>query len=205
MGDSGRNAEPESGRGNGGTQSKLALVSEFAGVALALAALIVSIIAMTWQTETAREQTELTAEQKDLAADQRDLEASQAEEARLPKVSYWMLPVSPTDSGGGLLYIVNRDKDAITWFYIQAGGQQGSLNFVPSCTRTTIPLSQEIVNQMGSDTDGWAAHFRSGEEWWTFDNDSFRVLKSEVPSIQTDEPSLSWTGVEFTPEPDCET
>ncbi|MFE6040373.1 hypothetical protein [Streptomyces sp. NPDC056452] len=190
--------EPQSGDR---TRSRLASVPGFASATLALAALVVSIIAMVMQKDTAEEQTKLGVEQKELTREQTNLENRRDAEAARPKVSYWLLP---TGSGDGILHIINKDKDPMTWFYIEAGGTQGSLNFVPPCTRTSIQLSPELVELFTADTDGWTARFHSAGKWWTFDK-AWQVIRDTGLPSRSDVPELSWAGVTFTPEPDCET
>ena len=200
MGTTGTNIGPEPD-GDDGSRWKIALIPEFASAALALAALVVSIIAMVWQTSTAQEQTRLTAEQKELAEDQRDLEQARADEESLPKVSSWLRP-GAEPSSGAYLYIINKDKDALTWFYIKVRDQLVSLRFVPPCTRTILPLSPEEVEVFASDADGWSVFFQSAGAWWTFDH-ALRVVEGVRPFGEA--ASLNWSAAQFTSEPECET
>ncbi|MEU1916044.1 hypothetical protein [Streptomyces massasporeus] len=200
MGATGTNVGPEPD-GDDGSRWKLALIPEFASVALALAALVVSIIAMVWQTDTAQEQTRLTAEQKELAEDQRDLEQDRATEESLPKVRSWLLP-SAEGSRSAYLYIINKDKDALTWLYIKVRDQLVSLRFVPPCTRTILPLSPEEVEVFASDAGGWSVYFQSADAWWTFDH-ALRVVRGDRPIGEA--ASLNWGAARFYSEPDCET
>ena len=188
----------------GGDESrwKIAMIPQYASATLALAALVVSFLAMLWQTGIAKEQTRLTAEQKELAKDQSVLEQAQAKEESLPKVSSWLLPAVQGSAANAYLYIVNKDKDALTKFYVEVRDQRASLDFVPPCTRTIIPLSREQVEVFASDTDGWLAYFQSADTWWTFDG-ALRVIKGAQPTGEAEAVSLA--GAQFFSEPDCET
>jgi hypothetical protein len=178
---------------------KLGLVPEFASAALALAALVVSVISMYLQTSTADEQTKLAESQAELTKDQRDLDSYRAREESLPRVSSWLLP---DDLGGASLYIINRDKDPLTGFDVHVRGQRVSLHFVPPCTRTTILLAPYEAKFLQEDPDGWSAYFRSADEWWTFDA-SQRVIRHKA--TVTPPATWSWRNPRYSTEPDCET
>ncbi|MFE5484088.1 hypothetical protein [Streptomyces sp. NPDC056527] len=196
MGTTGTDAGPEPGAGEE-SRWRVSLVHEFGSVALALAALVVSVIAMVKQSGAQEDQTELAIQQTRLAQQQTVMEQNRDEEEGRPKVSSWLLP-DPKGELGGYLYVVNKDKSGVNSFHVKVNEQLVSLDFVPPCTRTVIPLGTDEL-QVFLEQD-WYAYFRTGDTWWTFD-ETLNPIKGAEPTGNAAE--LSYSGAHLSAE-DCE-
>ncbi|MFB7372375.1 hypothetical protein ACFC0D_21305 [Streptomyces sp. NPDC056222] len=175
-------------------------VLQFSSAIIALLALTLSVIAFFKQNSSDDRQSKLSERQTVLAEKQASLKERQdalAEE--IPRVSYFL------DPEDGFLFIMNKDKDAITGFYVeidtQAGGERGKLDYLPPCMRTEIKFNPELVRLFQADRE-WTVHFKSGGSWWSWDKD-YRVIKlSEEPPER--ESTLQWSGFGFVAEATCE-